>query len=110
MWSCRSCEYPGVVYPWLNLAPRGVEARLVPAPLGHVDMDALCAAIDGRTRAVSISHVQWASGHLVDVGRLGQICRSCGILLVVDAIQSLGATPVDVQQMQADVLVAGCYK
>jgi len=104
------CEYPGVVYPWLHLARRGVEARLTPAPRGHVDMEALCAAVDGRTRAVSISHVEWASGYLVDVARLGQMCRSRGILLVVDAIQSLGATPVDVRQMQADVLVAGCYK
>jgi selenocysteine lyase/cysteine desulfurase len=104
------CEYPGAVYPWLNLVRRGVEVRMTPAPLGQVDMDALIARIDGRTRAVSISHVEWSSGYRVDVGRLGRLCRPRGILLVVDAIQTLGVTPVDVQEMQADVLAAGCYK
>ncbi|MDI6772885.1 MAG: aminotransferase class V-fold PLP-dependent enzyme [bacterium] len=104
------CEYPGAVYPWLNLIRRGVEVRMMPAPNGLVDVDALLGRIDGRTRAVSVSHVEWSSGYLVDVGRIGQVTRPRGILLVVDAIQSLGVTPVDVQQMQADVLVAGCYK
>ncbi len=104
------CEYPGVVYPWLNLARRGVEARMVPAPLGHVDHDTLAALIDDRTRAVMVSHVEWSSGFRVDVERLGELCRKRGILLVVDAIQSLGVTPVDVKAMRADVLVAGCYK
>lgn len=104
------CEYPGVVYPWLNLTRRGVEARMVPAPLGHVDYDTLAGFIDGRTRALSVSHVEWSSGFRVDVERLGQLCRQRGILFVVDAIQSLGVTPVDVKAMQADVLVAGCYK
>ena len=46
----------------------------------------------------------------MDVVHLGRLCRPRGILLVVDAIQSLGVTRVDVQEMQADVLVAGCYK
>lgn len=104
------CEYPGVVYPWLNLARRGVEARMTPAPNGQVDMDALIERIDGRTRVVSISHVEWTSGYRCDVGRLGRLCRPRGILLVVDAIQSLSVTPVDVKEMGADVLVAGCYK
>ena len=104
------CEYPGAVYPWLNLVRRGVEVRLTPAPLGQVDLEAAISRIDSRTRAVSISHVEWSSGYLVDVVHLGRLCRPRGILLVVDAIQSLGVTRVDVQEMQADVLVAGCYK
>lgn len=104
------CEYTGVVYPWLNLIRRGVEVRMTPAPNGQVDMDALIERIDGRTRVVSISHVEWTSGYRCDVGRLGRLCRPRGILFVVDAIQSLTVTPVDVQEMGADVLVAGCYK
>ncbi len=104
------CEYPGVVYPWLNLVRRGVEVRMTPASNGQVDMDALVERMDGRTRVVSISHVEWTSGYRCDVGRLGRLCRRRGIVLVVDAIQSVGVTPVDVAEMGADVLVAGCYK
>ncbi len=104
------CEYPGVIYPWLNLVRRGVEVRMTPAPNGQVDMDALVERMDARTRVVSISHVEWTSGYRCDVGRLGRLCRQRGIVLVVDAIQSVGVTPVDVQEMGADVLVAGCYK
>src|SRR4029077_21270093 len=55
-------EYPSNIYPWLNLAARGVELRLVPSRDGRVWLRDLAAAIDGTTRLLTISHVEFASG------------------------------------------------
>lgn len=102
-------EYPGVLYPCLHLAARGVEARLVPVD-AHADLDRVFDAIDGRTRAVAISHVHWQTGHRLDLERLGAECRGRGVWSIVDAIQSVGAVPVDVTAAGVDVLTAGAYK
>src|SRR4051794_28145442 len=53
-------EYPSNVYPWMNLASRGVELRTVPSRDGRVWLRDLAAAIDGSTRVVTISHVEFA--------------------------------------------------
>src|SRR5438105_4262576 len=55
-------EYPANVYPWMNLARRGVETRLVPGRDGRILVDDVRAALDGRTRLVSLSFVEFASG------------------------------------------------
>lgn len=102
-------EFPGVLYPCLHLAARGVEPRLVPVD-AHADLDRVLAAIDGRTRAVAISHVHWQTGHRLDLERLGAACRARGVLSIVDAIQSVGAVPVDLAKADVDVLAAGAYK
>jgi cysteine desulfurase/selenocysteine lyase len=102
-------EYPGVLYPCLHLAARGVEARLIPVD-AHADLDRVLAAIDGRTRAVAISHVHWQTGHRLDLEAIGAECRARGVLSIVDAIQSVGAVPVDVDKAGIDVLTAGAYK
>lgn len=104
-------EYPGVLYPCLHLASRGVEARLVPVDVdGHADLDRVLSAIDGRTRAVAISHVHWQTGHRLDLDRLGAECRARGVMTIVDAIQSVGGVPVNVGKADVDVLAAGAYK
>jgi cysteine desulfurase / selenocysteine lyase len=106
-------EYPGVLYPCLHLASRGVEARLVPVDVeagAHADLDRVLSAIDRRTRAVAISHVHWQTGHRLDLDRLGAECRARGVMSIVDAIQSVGGVPVNVAKADVDVLTAGAYK
>ena len=56
-------ESPSNFYPWLDLAPLGVELRRVAAPSGHVSMTAVADSIDARTRAVTLSAVQYSNGH-----------------------------------------------
>lgn len=102
-------EFPGVLYPCLHLAARGVEARVVPVD-AHAELDRVLAAIDGRTRAVAISHVHWQTGHRLDLEKLGAECRARGVLSIVDAIQSVGAVPVSLANADVDVLTAGAYK
>jgi cysteine desulfurase/selenocysteine lyase len=103
-------EYPANLYPWMNLAERGVELRRVPSREGRIFLDDLRSAIDGRTRLVSLSFVEYASGFRNDLFAVGQMCREKGVLFFVDAIQGLGVLPLDVRQMPIDFLAADGHK
>ncbi|MCH8311477.1 MAG: aminotransferase class V-fold PLP-dependent enzyme [Nitrospinae bacterium] len=91
-------EFPANVYPWWNLKRLGVETRMVKARDGRVLFDDLAAQTDSRTRIVSVSSVECNSGFKNDLGRIGAFCKERGILFCVDAIQSLGALPIDVKR------------
>ncbi len=103
-------EYPANLYPWMNLAGRGVELRRVPSREGRILLDDLRAAIDGRTRLVSLSFVEYASGFRNDLDAVGELCREKGVLFFVDAIQGLGVLPLDVQRTPIDFLAADGHK
>jgi cysteine desulfurase / selenocysteine lyase len=103
-------EYPANQYPWMNLAHRGVEVRPVPSRENRVAIDDLRAAMDSRTRVLTVSAVQFASGFRHDLDALGELCRSRGVFFFVDAIQALGAFPIDVQRTPIDALAADGHK
>ena len=104
-------EFPANVYPWWSLKERyGVETRMAPEREGRIHLDDIVAAIDERTRVVTISHVEFASGYRNDIKTLGKICRERDIWFVVDAIQSLGAIEVDVKSSYVDILAADGHK
>ena len=103
-------EFPSNVYPWLALQSRGVKIKTVIEEDGRIPMERLAAAIDGRTRLVTISAVQYASGFRTDLAALGEICKERGVFLCVDAIQALGVSPIDVHTMQIDFLSADGHK
>jgi len=103
-------EFPSNLYPWMNLASRGVEARLVPVDGGMVDLDRLESHIDDQTRIVSVSWVGYASGWRIDLAEVAALCRRRNVRLMVDAIQGLGVFPVDVEQLGIDFLAADGHK
>ena len=103
-------EFPSLLYSCLQLEARGVEVRLVPRARGGTAVPALLERLDGRTRAVVASHVHWQTGDRIDLEALGQGCRDRDVVSIIDAIQSLGAVPIDVERARIDVLVAGTYK
>ncbi len=104
-------EFPANVYPWWSLKERyGVQTRMVPERVGRIHIEDVAAAIDERTRVVTISHVEFASGFRNDIQVLGEICRERDIWFVVDAIQSLGAIGVDVKSCNVDILAADGHK
>ncbi len=106
-------EFPSNAYPWLNLAssnPAGIEYRLAPERAGRIDPDDLLSRIDGRTRVLALSWVQYATGFRSDLERLGNACRERGVLFVVDAIQGLGALALDVEACRIDVLASSAHK
>lgn len=102
-------EFPANVYPYLAWQDKGVEIRRVEHN-GQFTAADIIACVDERTRVVNLSLVQFATGFRADVRELGQFCRERGILLVVDAIQAVGALDVDPQSLGIDVLVAGGQK
>lgn len=104
-------EFPSNVYPWFNLASRGVETRRVPTEAsGRLDLAKLAAACDGRTRIVTVSWIGFATGYRHDVAAIAEIAHRCGARLFVDAIQGLGAFPLDVRSMGIDFLAADGHK
>ena len=103
-------EFPSNAYPWLNLESRGVETRRVPTDNGRLDLDALAAACDARTRIISVSWVGYATGYRHDVDRIVQIAHERGALMMLDAIQGLGAFPFDVRKTPVDFLAADGHK
>lgn len=103
-------EYPANVYPWLNLAERGVDVRTVPSRERRIEIDDIRAAMDAKTRIVSLSAVEFASGFRNDLDHIGQLCREKDALFFVDAIQSLGACPLSVKQSPIDFLAADGHK
>jgi cysteine desulfurase/selenocysteine lyase len=103
-------EFPANVYPWLALAKRGVRVRMVAPREGRVTVDMVAEACTARTRAVTISSVQFSNGFRADVDAMGDFCRDRRIYLHVDGIQSLGMLRCDVRRMKIDLLSAGGHK
>lgn len=104
-------EYPANAIPWYHQARRhGLEVRVVRSRDWRLPVDAFAEAVDRRTRVVAVSHVQFASGFRVDLAGLAELVRAHGALLVVDAIQSVGAIGVHPRELGVDVLACGGYK
>jgi selenocysteine lyase/cysteine desulfurase len=103
-------EYPANVYPWMNLASRGVELRRVPTREGRVVLDDLAKAMDARTRILTLSWVEFATGFRNDLDAVGELCRQRGVLFFLDAIQGLGVFPLDLRRTPIDFLAADGHK
>jgi len=110
-------EYPANVYPWMEMAEKhGVELVMVPEETDEqgrrqVPIEKIIAEIEKpRTKVLTLSHVEFASGQRHDIARLGALCRSRGSLFCVDGIQSLGVLPVNVAAMNIDFLGACGHK
>ncbi len=103
-------EFPANAYPWMVLERQGVTCKIVPTQHGTLTVEALDAAVDQNTRLVAVSSMQFFTGARADLMALGAYCRERGILFSVDAIQSIGHIPIDVQAMNIDILACGGQK
>jgi cysteine desulfurase/selenocysteine lyase len=103
-------EFPANVYPWMLQKHRGVEYRLARNRGGRIGVDEIAAVVDSRTRVVAISWVAFHNGWVYPIEEIGAFCREKGILFVVDAIQGLGALPLDIGEVNVDVLAADSHK
>jgi len=103
-------EYPSNVYCWMRLAQFGVSIRWVEPQEGRVPVEAIAAAIDGRTRLVSLSAVQFSNGFRHDLAATSELCRRRGVLLCLDAIQWVGALALDLSQLGVHFLAFGGHK
>src|SRR6478752_5094 len=84
-------EFPSVARIWEAARRAGAELVAVPVPSEAERQSALLAALNERTRVLIVSQTHSSTGTTVDLSTLGRVCRECGILFMVDGIQSLGA-------------------
>lgn len=105
-------EFLQVAIPWVKLQEKGTiaEVRAARNIDGALTTESFAKVVDARTKAVVVSSVQWTNGYRLDLAALGRLCRDCGALLVVDAIQELGALALDVRRAEIDLVVAGGHK
>lgn len=105
-------EFPSCVYPFQALTSRGITLELVPKRDGLPDEDTLVEAIERRNDvvAVVVSWVQFASGFVADLERIGNACRAKGIFFIVDGIQGCGVRPIDLHALPVDLFASGAQK
>jgi cysteine desulfurase/selenocysteine lyase len=104
-------DYLAVATPWKHRAARDqIELRWVAPREGCIEVEDLVAALDERTRVIAISTVGWTTGALLDLERLSVEARSRGIMLVIDAIQTFGVVPLDLEATPVAFLAVGGHK
>lgn len=103
-------DFPSNIYPWLNLKRMGVEIRVVPSQNERILLEDIELLIDSRTKLLTVSSVNFSSGFKIDLKMVGELCNRKRILFFVDAIQSLGVIPMDVNEFKIDFLAADGHK
>lgn len=105
-------EYAANFIAYLQVAERtGAAVAVVPdTPTGEIDVDALENMIDDRVRLISINHVPTNTGLVNPAAAVGRIARDAGIVYLLDACQSVGQMPIDVDEIGCDLLSATSRK
>ena len=103
-------EFPANAQPWLPLRRRGVDLHFIETARERLTPDVLRKHISGRTKVVTVSWVSFEDGYRHDLPALAEIAHANGALFCVDAIQGLGAFPIDVQACGIDALYCGGAK
>ena len=103
-------EFPANIYPWVNLQRKGVTVKFIPFRAGKILIEDIEKLIDSKTKLLTISSVQFSNGFKIDLKKVGELCKNKGVLLCVDAIQSLGVIPMNVKDFNVDFLSADGHK
>jgi len=108
---CEALEHPANVYPWYNLKELlGIQLKRVNPENGQIPLERLIASADEKTRVITVSSVSFSPGARFPVGELGLFCRARGILLWVDAAQSIGILDTNVRALNIDALATSTQK
>ena len=99
-------EFPANYYPWYRLEAKGVKLTWLSI---YDPLEAVSEALPGA-RLLAISHVNYLSGYRVDLEAIGRLCREQNCFFFVDAIQGMGALPIDVESACIDALAADGHK
>jgi cysteine desulfurase/selenocysteine lyase len=104
-------EFPLQYTTWKPMEQReGIKLKIVGPRERFITADDLIAAMTPRTRLVSVSHVRYNDGSLLDAAKLAKACHAQGALLLLDVSQSCGAVPMNVNDLGADFLIGAGYK
>ena len=108
---CYHGDYPANVYPWIDLRRRGVVVRyLEPERPGEITPELVAGALTSRTRLVALATCHFFTGYRIDVDAIGALLHERDVLFSLDAIQTLGAFPLDVSRAHVDFLSADAHK
>ena len=106
---CYLDDYPANVYPWLALERQGVKPVLLETPrLGEITPEIVERALTKRTRLVALASANNISGYSIDLDAIGALCTERDVLFSVDGIQTLGAFPVPLANV--DFMSSGAQK
>jgi cysteine desulfurase / selenocysteine lyase len=106
---CYPDDYPANVYPWQALASRGVRVvTLQPERIGEITPELVLKALSPKTKLVALASCHYLSGFRLDYEGIAEELSRRGVLFCLDAIQSLGATTIDVRHI--DFLAADSHK
>jgi cysteine desulfurase / selenocysteine lyase len=102
-------DYPSNVYPWMALRQKGVQVRFLNIrELGRIWAEDVMEQVDENTRLVALASAHFVSGFRIDLEAIGSFLRERNILFCLDAIQTVGAFPVSVADV--DFLAADAHK
>lgn len=102
-------DFPSNVYPWMALADRGIQVRLLNTrELGRIRPVDVIGQVDEQTRLVALASAHFLSGYRIELEPIAKYLRERNILFCVDGIQTLGAFPTTVENI--DFLVADAHK
>lgn len=106
----NTMEFPANVHPYRRLKEQGVVINYLPHQHHRIEIEDIESAITPRTKLISISAVQFLSGFRADLEAIGNLCKKHNIFFVVDGIQALGATRINVQKTGIDAISSGGHK
>ncbi len=103
-------QFPANVYPWTNLQQKGV--RVITDELPHAShaVDVLESRMSDKTRLLCLSFVEYDDGYRHAVEKIGRLCRKNNVLFFVDAVQGLGALPLNARKAEIDFLATSGHK
>jgi selenocysteine lyase/cysteine desulfurase len=104
-------EFPTIGQIWHAQKLRGARVEIVPeGEDGTIPYEHFERAIDDETLLVSITHVCYRNGAMLDAGRIARLAHERGALVLLDAYQTAGSLPIDVKELDVDFLAAGALK
>lgn len=103
-------EFPTVAHVWLAHQKYGGKVDFVPVHNNEISMEQYDKYVDEDTILASVTHVYYYNGFKQDISAIADLCHRKGAMILVDAYQSLGTTPVDVKEMKIDMLASGNLK
>jgi cysteine desulfurase family protein len=104
-------EHNSVLRPLYLMEERGVQLTIIPADKkGRIDVSRIEAAVQPETKAAVLTHASNVTGNVLDIELIGKICNKYGILFILDASQSAGLIPIDMQNINISALCCSGHK
>lgn len=103
-------DFPSNILPWLGLKQKGINITIIRPERHVIQPHELAASINKSTKVLCTSWAHSFSGHMTDIGKLGEICRDNQTSFIVNGSQALGARPIDVSKLPVDAVVSVGWK